>query len=59
MIWIITVCTALYCQTYAFNTEEQCQAYATKLQTQPLNCTPMILWERKDNGTQTGNHQTV
>lgn len=59
MIWIITVCTALYCQTYAFNTKEQCQAYATTIQTQLLDCTPMILWEKKNNGNQTGNNQTV
>lgn len=50
MIWIITICTALSCPTYAFNTEEQCQAYATAVEAQPLGCTPMILWERKYNG---------
>ena len=59
MIWIITICTTLYCQTYAFSTEEQCQAYATtQIQTQPLDCTPMLLWERKDNGTQTKEKNT-
>jgi hypothetical protein len=59
MIWIITICTALSCQTYAFNTEEQCQAYANAVQTQSLSCTPMILWKKENNGNQTGNHQTV
>ena len=51
MIWIITICTALQCTTYAFNTEDQCETYAITQNVSPLECTPMLLWKKKDEQT--------
>ena len=51
MIWIITICTALQCGTYAFSTEEDCIAHAKVKQVSALECTPMLLW--KNNGQPT------
>ena len=57
MIWIITICTALQCGTYAFSTEDQCQAYAKAQEQNTLSCTPMLLWKKENEHTK--NNQSA